>query len=158
MSSLCAPRQSIRRTPFRLHEIKFPPLLLLVVPDRPWCITAAEHVIQLLLLLVGVHTGPKAFMGISHELLLSNQAAKGRFHQFFAVFHVGKDLLAKDKETAIHASAGAADMLDTPDGTVGLGFNQMKTGARLDADKQPNPFALFESADGLRQGNIGQPV
>src|SRR5258707_325349 len=107
MSSLCAPRHRMRRTPLRWEEITIRERSSgLVVPYSPRSVAAAEHVLQLLPLLVGVHAGPKPVMLVGNQLAGSNQPAKRLLDQFFTFLHIIKQLASEDEITTVHTDAG----------------------------------------------------
>src|SRR6185436_14286336 len=55
-----------------------------VPPDPPRGLAAGFHVVELLLVLEGVHAGPEARVSIGQQLLLLDQASERLLHELFA--------------------------------------------------------------------------
>ena len=74
-----------------------------IFPELPWCLAARVQIIQLLLVLKGVHRSVKSVVRISHQELFVNQALEGLENQFFAIVNVFEDLRLENEKPAVDA-------------------------------------------------------
>src|ERR1700674_2669102 len=78
-------------------------------PDFPRSDSACAVVLQLLLVLEGVHARPEPIIGITDQLFLFHQSPKRLPHEFLLHSDVIENLPVKDEESSVDPNRAAID-------------------------------------------------
>src|ERR1044071_5359114 len=105
-----------------------------------------------------IHTGPKAVIGIGHELPCSDQPVERLFDQVLTLFDVIKDFTAEDKVTAVDHVAGPCNVLDSGHDPIGFESYLMKAGRGCDTYKTADFTARLEVINKLGQRQVGESI
>src|SRR5678815_176631 len=96
------------------------------IPHGPGSSSFPKNLIQLLLFLECVHASPKTIMRKRDQLLILNQAMERLLDQFLAIFHVAKNLTAKNEESPVDPIARFPNMFHAFHHAVLVSLDQME--------------------------------
>src|SRR5580704_930961 len=99
------------------------------LPHFPRCSATGAKTFQLLFVFESVHACPEPVIGITDQLLLSNQPLEGLDDQFFFVTHVVENLFLEDEKSSVDPDAAIVDGMNLRNETMGalLKRNQVIT-------------------------------
>src|SRR6185436_14397346 len=129
-----------------------------VPPDPPRGLAAGFHVVELLLVLEGVHAGPEARVSIGQELLLLDQATERLLHELFAGLHRLEDGPLEGEEPTVDPQAGFSGVPNLPDQAPLIHVDDVKRMARAHGQEARGHLAATEMVEIGRQVEIGETV
>src|SRR4051794_9780407 len=95
------------------------------VPDFPGNLASRDDILQLLLLFVGVHTGPEAVVDKTCQLALFDQALKRLIDQLLARSNTVENLALEYEEATVDPHLRLPDIMDRGDQPIVLGRDEM---------------------------------
>src|SRR5579883_647210 len=128
------------------------------VPQLPAGLTTSIHVVEVLLLLEGVHAGPESFVLVGNELPLLDEALKWLLHQLFSLFNVVENLPLEDEESPVDPDIRAIDIADSVDRAVLNRGDDVERLGRLHRHETGYLVAATEVVEQSGKMQIGQSV
>src|SRR5215471_12257541 len=166
MSSLCAPRQRIRRRSRRPERARLSIVRLAcgiraagagTFPHHPRSVALVEQVGQFLMFLEGVHA-PELIGPVAHELLFGYEPLEGLHDQLFARLDVVENLLPEREESGVDEEVGLAHSRNGAHRIVGIERDHVKALGRLGAQEAGDLSAAHEAIDLVGKGEAAQSV
>src|SRR6478735_910019 len=127
-------------------------------PDLPRTRSASHEVVELNLVLEGIHALPKSVIGMGNQLILLDQATEGLDDQLFTAEKMVENLLFEHEEPAVDANVRISDVFDARHPIIGIRVDDVKGLRHAHAHETRRLVALHERVHVLAQIQIGEPV
>src|SRR5262249_50258584 len=128
------------------------------LPNLPRSFAASAHVVELLLILEGVHRGIKAVVSVRNQLTFLHEARERLQDKFFAVADVIENLALEDEIAAVNANRRFADGLDLVDKSVLSGGNDVVGQIRFCRDESGDTVVMTGKLEQLGKRQVGETV
>src|SRR5215472_4328666 len=119
----------------------------MLVPDLPGSVPLGVEVVEMLLVLEGVHASPEAIVLISDELLFGDEAPEWLVDEFFAFLQVLENIFFENEVAAINAHGALGNIFDIGNQVAAVEGNEVVTEIGADAEEAGNFLVLAEVLD-----------
>src|SRR4029077_12278735 len=129
-----------------------------VHPHLPRRVALGVEIVEMLLVLEGVHAGPEAVVLVSHQLLFGDQATEGFVNELLAFLQIFKNVLLESEESAVYAHIALVDVFDFGNQISAIQGNEVIAEIGTDTEKTGDFVMLPEVLDLLGKGEIGKTI